>query len=80
MIGASPAFQRMRNAARLVAGTDVGVLLRGEPGSGRETLALEVHAHSPRRDGAFIPFHCAGAPDGALAAALCAATLGVDGA
>lgn len=76
MIGTSPAFQRMRNAARLVAGTDVGVMLHGEPGSGRETLAREVHRHSPRSGGAFVPFHCAGAPDGALAAALCAATAG----
>jgi DNA-binding NtrC family response regulator len=77
MIGASPAFQRMYNAARLVAGTDVGVLLLGEPGSGRETLGREVHAQSPRRGGAFVPFGCAGAPDGALAAALCAAGAGV---
>jgi len=78
MIGASPAFLRMRNAARLVAGTDVGVLLCGEPGSGRETLAREVHAQSPRGGCAFVPFHCAGAPAGALAAALGAASAGAD--
>ncbi|HYN77716.1 MAG TPA: sigma 54-interacting transcriptional regulator [Lamprocystis sp. (in: g-proteobacteria)] len=78
MIGASPSFQRMRNAARLVAGTDVGVLLCGEPGSGRQTLAREVHAHSPRCGAAFVPFHCAGAPAGALAEALGAASLGPD--
>jgi DNA-binding NtrC family response regulator len=76
MIGASPAFQRMHNAARLVAGTDVGVLLLGEPGSGRATLAREIHAQSPRNGGALVPFYCAGAPDGALAAALCAASPG----
>jgi len=67
MIGTSPAFQRMRNAARLVAATDVGVLVLGEPGSGRRSLAREIQAQSPRVDGPFIPFPCAGAPPGALA-------------
>jgi DNA-binding NtrC family response regulator len=77
MIGVSPAFQRMRNAARMVAATDVGVLLRGEPGSGRETLAREIHALSPRGQAPFVPFHCAGAADGALVACVGAATAGV---
>ncbi len=66
MIGSSPAFERMRNTARLVAGTDVGVLLLGEPGSGRETLAREIHAQGPRAGGPFVVFNCTGAPDGAL--------------
>ncbi|WP_295587808.1 sigma 54-interacting transcriptional regulator [uncultured Lamprocystis sp.] len=77
MIGVSPAFQRMRNAARMVAATDVGVLLRGEPGSGRETLAREIHAFSPRGQAPFVPFHCAGAPDGGLLACIGAATTDV---
>ncbi len=67
IVGSSPAFQRVRNAARLVAGTDVGVLLLGEPGSGRSTLAREIHALSPRGRGPFVAFPCAGAPPGALA-------------
>lgn len=70
LIGSSPAFQRMRNAARMVAATDVGVLLLGEPGSGRSSLAREIHAASPRSGGPFVTFPCAGAPEGALSAAL----------
>jgi DNA-binding NtrC family response regulator len=70
MIGHSPAFQRMRNAARLVAATDVAVLLAGEPGSGRTTLAREIHAASPRAAGPLIAFPCTGAAEGALAATL----------
>ena len=70
LIGSSPAFQRMRNAARLVAGTDVGVLLLGEPGSGRSALAREIHRLSPRARGPLIPFTCTGAPEGALPATL----------
>lgn len=70
LIGSSPAFQRMRNAARMVAATDVGVLLLGEPGSGRSSLAREIHAQSPRAQGHFVIFNCAGAPEGALSATL----------
>ena len=75
LIGSSPAFQRTRNAARMVAATDVGVLLLGEPGSGRASLAREIHALSPRAGGPFIAFVCAGAPEGALAATVKAITL-----
>jgi DNA-binding NtrC family response regulator len=67
IVGSSPAFQRVRNAARLVAATDAAVLLIGEPGSGRATLAREIHALSPWARGPFVIFTCAGAPDGALA-------------
>jgi len=70
LIGSSPAFQRMWNAARMVAATDVGVLLLGESGSGRSSLAREIHAESPRARGPFVTFTCTGAPEGALAATL----------
>lgn len=70
LIGSSPAFQRTLNVARLVATTDVGVLLLGEPGSGRASLAREIHAASPRSRGPFRAFPCAGAPNGVLAAML----------
>lgn len=74
--GSSPAFQRMLNAARLVAATDVGVLLLGEPGSGRASLAREIHALSPRSRDPFLTFTCAGAPNGALGAMLAGVTGG----
>lgn len=38
------------------------VLIMGEPGSGRERLAAEVHAASPRRDLPMVRFCCAGLP------------------
>jgi DNA-binding NtrC family response regulator len=70
LIGSSPAFQRMRNTARMVAATDVAVLLLGEPGSGRTALAREIHGLSPRARGPFVTFTCAGAPEGAMSATL----------
>lgn len=66
LIGDSPAFVRLRNALSLVAATDVGVLLLGEPGTGKETLAREIHRLGRRSDSPFCTFACAGAPAGAF--------------
>lgn len=66
LVGISPAFQRLMNAARMVAGTGVGVLLIGEAGSGKAMMARAIHDMSPRAGGAFETFACAGAPPGAL--------------
>ncbi len=76
MIGNSPAFHRMRNAARMVGATDVGLLLLGEPGSGRATLATEVHRLGPRRDGPLVPFNCVGASPQVLEEAIAFAAQG----
>lgn len=76
MIGSSPAFLRMRNAARMVAATEVGVLLLGEAGSGRTTLARDIHAHGPRRHGPFVVLPCVGAPLLALEEAIAASADG----
>lgn len=53
-IGRSPAIQRLREQVKRVALHDTWVLISGEPGSGRETFARYLHAHSSRRDRPFI--------------------------
>jgi len=66
LIGESPVMRRLLNAAKVVAATDVNVLLLGESGSGKETLARALHCWSPRASGSFLRLHCAGldeAPD-----------------
>ena len=49
----SPIFQRTLNCARMAAASDAPVLIRGEAGSGRKTLALDLHRHSRRRNDPF---------------------------
>jgi len=41
------------------------VLIRGETGTGKEVVARAIHAAS-RRDGAFVPVHCASLPESLL--------------
>jgi DNA-binding NtrC family response regulator len=53
-IGKSPAMDRLRDQIRRLAQHDARVLLVGEPGCGKETLARYLHTNSARRDGPFI--------------------------
>lgn len=53
----------LEQAARVAQGR-APVLLRGEPGVGKERLAARIHASSPRRDMPLVTCHCAAvAPD-----------------
>jgi DNA-binding NtrC family response regulator len=66
LIGESPVVRRLLKAAKVVAATDVNVLLLGESGSGKEVLARSLHRWSPRATGGFVVVHCTGldeAPD-----------------
>ena len=53
-IGHSPVIQRLREQVKRIAQHDSWVLIAGEPGSGRETFARYLHAHSSRKDRPFI--------------------------
>lgn len=53
-IGHSAVIQRLREQVKRVAHHDSWVLISGEPGSGRETFARYLHAHSSRKDRPFI--------------------------
>ena len=53
-IGRSAVIQRLREQVKRVAQHDTWVLISGEPGSGRETFARYLHAHSARRNRPFI--------------------------
>ncbi len=60
MVGGSAemraAFETMKHAAQ----TDVPVLLRGEPGTGKDLAAASIHVESMRKAGPFIVVDCSG--------------------
>ena len=63
IIGQSPALDSLIRSARIVAATDVTVLLKGETGTGKEVLATAIQQASSRADKAFISLNCAALPE-----------------
>ena len=53
-LGESALMQALRAQARRLAEGDDWLLLRGEPGSGRQTFARYIHHHSTRRHQPFV--------------------------
>jgi DNA-binding NtrC family response regulator len=64
IIGHSPALEAMIRSARMVAATDVTVLIKGETGTGKEVLAGAIQKDSPRADKPFVTLNCAALPEG----------------
>lgn len=63
LIGQSPNFEALLRSARMVAATDVTVLIVGETGTGKEVLAKALRHQSPRTDRPFITLNCAALPE-----------------
>ncbi|HNX53078.1 MAG TPA: sigma-54 dependent transcriptional regulator [Pontiellaceae bacterium] len=59
IIGSSPEMQQVFDTVRQVAASRATVLIQGESGTGKELIAKAIHRLSPRKNGAFIPVHCA---------------------
>lgn len=63
IIGQSPNFEALLRNVRMIAATDVTVLLIGETGTGKEVLANALQQHSARKDKPFITLNCAALPE-----------------
>jgi transcriptional regulator with PAS, ATPase and Fis domain len=61
-----PAMKRAFHVIRRAAAREVGVLVRGPTGTGKELVAHAIHALSPRAQGPFRAVNCAALPPSLL--------------
>ena len=54
----SEPFRKLYNRIRLVAPTNMSVLILGESGTGKEHIAEKIHKRSKRADKPFVPVDC----------------------
>ena len=62
IVGSSPAFRSALAVAAKAARARVSILIEGESGSGKEILALAIHAASPRAKRPMITVNCGAIP------------------
>jgi DNA-binding NtrC family response regulator len=79
IISGNPDMLAVLGTADGIAATDCGVLIVGEPGTGREALARHIHEKSGR-PGAFVAVDCGSAPEESLATELFGSEGGAPGA
>ncbi len=66
MVGRSDAMRLLLDEARQVAGSVATVLLTGESGTGKGTLARWIHTHSARSAARLVTVNCGAIPDALL--------------
>lgn len=66
IVGESPALQRVLELAVKVARSDAPVLILGDTGSGKESIARAIHRISARRNESFVKVRCAETAGGML--------------
>ncbi|PWC43085.1 sigma-54 dependent transcriptional regulator [Azospirillum sp. TSO22-1] len=63
IIGRTPGIERLRTTITAVAGTSADVLVLGETGTGKELVARNLHAQSPRAKNPFVALNCGAMPE-----------------
>ncbi|MEH6532361.1 MAG: sigma-54 dependent transcriptional regulator [Photobacterium frigidiphilum] len=62
MVGRSDSISQVRRLIEQVSSTDASVLILGESGTGKEVVARNIHYHSSRCKGPFVPVNCGAIP------------------
>ena len=68
--GSDPAGGEIVKLCRKLLNSDIPILLLGETGVGKDTMARGIHAESARADKPYIAFNCAAIPAALLASEL----------
>jgi two-component system nitrogen regulation response regulator GlnG len=63
IIGSTPAMQEVYRRIASAAGTDLGVLITGDTGTGKELVARALHRYGKRRDAPFVAVNCGAMPE-----------------
>src|SRR5437773_9914104 len=63
IIGKSKAIRDVLEVVKKVAPTQATILITGDSGTGKELIALALHAHSERKDKLFLPVNCGALPE-----------------
>lgn len=63
MLGESAEFENLKRTAKIMAASDVTVLIQGESGSGKELMAKFIHAQSKRQSSSLVTINCAALPE-----------------
>ncbi len=63
LVGKSPAMRQVFEVIKMVAATDLTVLITGESGTGKDLTARAVHALSSRKDRRFVAINCPTVPE-----------------
>lgn len=61
-IAASPRMKEIQGVVAQIGWSEAPILIQGETGTGKEVLARELHARSPRADKSFLKLNCAALP------------------
>ena len=63
IVGACASMREVFRKLEKVAATDIGVLITGETGTGKELVAGEIHRRSTRANGNFVTINCGAIPE-----------------